>query len=240
MIAMEPILPFVRQRSPRLTFSPCAWLKLQYFCHAGHTEIAGFGITAKADLLYVEDFVTVRQQTSSVTVAMADDAVADFMDRCVDAGLAPQQFLRIWCHTHPGSSAEPSGIDEETFTRVFGSSDWAIMFILSRAGNTYARASFNVGPGATTQFPVVVDWSAWPALVSDPRFSLANLVNEWQAEFADNIQPFPERFSMFPSFSGAPLIDAKPEPFEFDPDKWTDLDQQIWEEYEHHARCYDD
>ena len=87
-----------KHRQPRLTFAPLAWLKLQFLCHLGDTEIGGFGITAKDDLLYVEDFVTVRQRTSMVTVAMDDQAVADFTDRCVDAGLPPQRFLRVWCH----------------------------------------------------------------------------------------------------------------------------------------------
>lgn len=101
------------RRQPQLVFSPLAWLKLQHFCHAGDTEIGGFGITSKNDPLYVIDFVTVRQATTALTVAFADDAVADYIDRCVDAGLAPQNFLRVWCHTHPCSSANPSGIDED-------------------------------------------------------------------------------------------------------------------------------
>jgi hypothetical protein len=37
-----------------LIFSPRAWLKLQYFCHAGDTEVGGFGIAAADDCLYLE------------------------------------------------------------------------------------------------------------------------------------------------------------------------------------------
>src|SRR5450755_3843707 len=153
----------------QLLFAPLAWLKLQFFCHLGDAEIGGFGITSKDDLLYVEDFVTVRQQTSMATVAMDDLAVADFTDRCVDAGLPPQRFLRVWCHTHPGSSPLPSGTDEETFSRVFGPCDWAVMFIVSRTCETYARLSFHVGPHSAMQLPVSVDWSAWPAALADPK-----------------------------------------------------------------------
>jgi len=61
-----------------LTFAPLAWLKLQYFCHAGPTEIGGFGITAENDLLHVLEFVTVRQRVSAVTVRFDDQAIADF------------------------------------------------------------------------------------------------------------------------------------------------------------------
>jgi len=192
---------------PRLTFAPLAWLKLQYFCHAGNTEIGGFALTSKTDPLYVEDFVTVRQQTSSVTVAMDDEAVADFIDRCVDAGMAPQQFLRIWMHTHPGWSVEPSQTDEETFARVFGACDWAVMFILSRAGNSYARLSFHVGPGAVTQLPVAVDWFGWPATLNSASFSITDLLAAWQQEFATNIVPFPEHYPRLLPSPGDSLID---------------------------------
>ena len=72
---------------PILTFAPLAYLKLQYFCHAGETEIGGFGISSEQDLLYVEDFVTVRQHVTSVSVRFEDESVADFFDACVDRGL---------------------------------------------------------------------------------------------------------------------------------------------------------
>src|SRR5262245_15828093 len=109
-----------------LTFAPLAWLKLQYFCHAGPTEIGGFGISSAMDFLYVEEFATLRQSVSPVSVRFADDAVADFFDQGVDRGLSPSRFGRIWCHTHPGSSVTPSGMDEETFARGFGGCDWSL------------------------------------------------------------------------------------------------------------------
>ena len=218
-----------------LIFSPLAWLKLQFFCHAGRTEIAGFGITAKDDLLYVEDFLTVRQRTSPVTVAMDDTAVADFSDRCVDAGLSPQRYLRVWCHTHPGSSPEPSGVDEATFERVFGFCDWAVMFIVSRTGKTFARLSFHAGPGGAMQLPVSVDWSAWPSTVKNASGPMAILSAAWQAEYAANIHPIPEFFPASPVVSGPTAKTLEPAA-----DVWTDLDQQIWEEFEHHERAYCD
>jgi proteasome lid subunit RPN8/RPN11 len=128
----------------RLVFSPLAWLKLMFFLHVGETEVGGFAVTAEEDPLYVQDILTVRQQTTVVTVEFEDTAVADHFDRSVDAGLRPDRFARIWWHTHPGSSAQPSSTDEETFARVFGGCDWSIMFIVSRSGLTYARLGFNV------------------------------------------------------------------------------------------------
>jgi hypothetical protein len=52
----------------------------------------------------------------------------------------------------------PSGTDEETFSRVFGQADWAIMFILARGGDTYTRLRFNVGPGADLLLSVEIDF----------------------------------------------------------------------------------
>ena len=172
---------------PCLTFSPLAWLKLQYFCHAGDTEIGGFGVAADDDPLYVEDFVTVRQHVSAVTVRFEDAAVADFSDRCVDVGLAPARFARIWCHTHPGDSVTPSDTDEETFATTFGSCDWSLMFILGRTGRTYARLAFAAGPGGAFEIPVAVDWSAWAAGFEGACDELAGRVRQWREEYAANV-----------------------------------------------------
>jgi len=62
----------------------------------------------------------------------------------------------VWMHTHPGNSPEPSRTDEVTFARVFGRADWAVMFIIARGGQTYARLRYNVGPGADINVPVEV------------------------------------------------------------------------------------
>jgi hypothetical protein len=127
-----------------LVFSLRAWLKLQYLCHVGETEVGGFGLTPPGYPLYVEDVALVRQACTAVSVAFDDTAVADFFDDQVDAGRRPEQFARIWVHTHPGDCPHPSGTDEETFARVFGGCDWAVMFILARGGATYCRLRTNL------------------------------------------------------------------------------------------------
>ena len=131
--------PRDQQKRPVLRFSPTAWSKLLFFRDHGQTEIGGFGITSSEDLLLVEDFVTVKQEDTAVSVSFDDEAVADFFDAQVDAGRKPEQFARVWCHTHPGECAQPSSVDEETFGRVFGHCQWAVMFVLARDGKTYAR-----------------------------------------------------------------------------------------------------
>ena len=141
-----------------LRFSPTAWAKLLYFREKSYNEVGGFAITDPDDLLFVRDFITVKQEVTSISVKFDDAAVADFFDSQVDSGRRPEQFARIWLHTHPGDSCEPSIVDEETFTRVFGNCQWAVMFIIAQNNKTYSRLSFNVGPGGSILIPTEIDY----------------------------------------------------------------------------------
>ena len=186
-ITKELFAPASRSLEPprrRLTFSPLAWLKLQFLCHAGPTEVAAFGQAAADDPLYLDDVLVVRQRCTPVTVAFDDEAVADLFDQMVDAGIPPGRFARVWLHTHPGASVEPTGTDEETFRRVFGGCDWAVMAILGRTGNTFARLTFNSGPGGSLTLPVHVDWTAWPATAH----LLAGQVARWEQQYAERVE----------------------------------------------------
>lgn len=150
-----------RSRSflPTLRFSPTAWAKLVYLRDLGDMEVGGFGVSSAADPLFVQDIRLIKQTCTAITVCFDDLAVADYFDEQVDHGLQPAEFARLWIHTHPGDSAQPSFIDEETFVRVFGSTNWALMFILARGGQKYARLRLDAGVGAELVIPVAVDYS---------------------------------------------------------------------------------
>jgi hypothetical protein len=163
-----------------MRFNPTAWAKLLFFRDRGPTEVGGFGITPADDLLYVEDIQLVRQSCTDVSVAFDDTAVAEFFEEQVDLGRRPKQFARIWIHTHPGESAEPSHVDEETFERVFGACDWAVMFILSRGGETYARLRFRAGPGGGFEVLTELDFDREFA-ASDQR--------AWAEDYASSVRP---------------------------------------------------
>ena len=177
---------------PALRFSPTAWAKLLFLRDFGDTEVGGFGISSPDNLLLVQDFVLVPQVSSVVTVAFDDAAVADFFDRQIDVGQRPDQCGRIWIHTHPGECALPSGVDEDTFARVFGRSDWAIMAIVARGGQTYARLQFRAGPGGSMTLPVDVDFQT-PFAASHPEAwveeYLACVRNEPDVVFFDDLFP---------------------------------------------------
>jgi len=168
----------IKPTRPCLRFSPTAWAKLLCFRDQGTTEVGGFGVTPADDLLFIEEFVTVKQEVTEASIAFNDEAVADHFERQVDSGRRPQQFARIWLHTHPGESPHPSGVDEETFSRVFGGCEWAVMFIVAQGGNLYARLRFNIGPGGESVIPVSVDYGR-PFGPSDH--------DAWKTEYEANI-----------------------------------------------------
>ena len=78
-------------------------------------------------------------------------------------------------------------MDEETFERVFGNADHAVMFIIGKGGKTHARLRFNVGPGASLMLPVEIDYSRpFPGSDFEAR----------EAEYKANIQPDRDLFRL--------------------------------------------
>jgi proteasome lid subunit RPN8/RPN11 len=225
------VRPVARPAAPALRFSPTAWAKLICLRDLGSTEVGGFAVSAPDNLLAVDDVQMVRQHCTPVTVRFDDQSVADYYDRQIDAGLKPEQFARIWVHTHPADSPHPSSTDEETFCRVFGQFEWAVMFILAQGGQTYARLRFNTGPGGDMTIPVNVDYSR-PFAASD--------FDGWAQEYAANLideDPFaletPGRSSPRSNMSwGAPLISPPQSdpffaPFGYDSDECELLLEQF-------------
>ena len=172
-------IPSLCETTPRLRFTPYAWAKLQFMRDRGLSEVGCFGIAASMkDLLLVADVQLVGQKCSLAGVHFDDDAVADFFDKQVDAGRKPQEFARIWVHTHPGSSAMPSGTDEETFARCFGKANWAVMFILSQSGETYTRITMTEPARFTVRIQAEIDYTAsFPGAASD----------QWEEEYQQNV-----------------------------------------------------
>jgi proteasome lid subunit RPN8/RPN11 len=199
-----------------LRLTAYAWAKLLHLRDLGSTEVGGFGISTQNDLLLIEDICLVKQLCTEVTVRFDDQAVADYFDQQVDAGRAPERFARVWMHTHPGKSPQPSATDEETFGRCFGPSDWALMFILARGGQTYARLRLNAGPGGDLVLPVEIDFTQ-----PFPAASQAAWEQEYhQAVHLEQPLPLGQRLRFTPS-SIERSAPADPDPYPADPD-WDD------------------
>jgi hypothetical protein len=178
-----------RKRAAALRFTPTAWAKLLFLRDVGETEVGGFGISSSDDLLLIEDVQLVGQVCDLASVQFDDSSVADYFDRETDAGVTMARCGRIWLHTHPGDSPAPSSTDEATFARVFGHTEWALMFILARGGRTYARLRFHVGPSGDIELPVHVDY-AQSFAASDHE--------AWLAEYQANVD-FPQTIPLDPS-----------------------------------------
>jgi proteasome lid subunit RPN8/RPN11 len=162
-----------------LRFSPTAWAKMLYFRDRSDNEIGGFGISEPDDLLFVRELATIKQEASCASVKFDDEAVSQFFDQQVDLGRRPEQFARIWAHSHPGDCPQPSSVDEETFARVFNKCQWAVMCVVAQNNKTYARISFNVGPGGQVLIPVEVEF-ACDFGPTDKKL--------WEAEYQANIK----------------------------------------------------
>jgi hypothetical protein len=193
-----------------LRFSPQAWAKLLFFRDRDESEIGGFGITAADDLLRIVEFCSINQDATIASISFDDLAVADFFETQVDAGRRPEQFGRIWLHTHPGNSAQPSGTDEETFQRVFGGCQWAVMFILARNGQCYARLRFNAGPGGELLIPVEIDYR----LPFGP-----SAFEAWEAEYKANVRISP---LLMGPFGARPFLDEVAWTGRSVPDEWLE------------------
>lgn len=128
--------------------------------------------------MLVEDIKLVKQTCTFTTVSFDDESVADFFEDQVAEGLTPEQFARVWIHTHPGASAQPSPTDEETFERVFGNANWAIMAIIACGGEFYARLRLNGGLEQGVLLETEVDFTQ--------PFAGENF-DGWEDEYFDNV-----------------------------------------------------
>jgi len=194
-VEIEELEETMRSRPMTLRFSPIAWAKFLFMRDIGDTEVGGFAITLPDDLLYVDDFVLPKQECGMASVDFKDESVADIVDDMIDEGLKPEQFLRIWIHTHPSMSASPSKTDEDTFERVFGKCDWAIMAIISTDGDKYCRLQVNSGPiPGYFEIPIEVDYESYDFPASDSE--------AWEKEYKEKVEKMTYSYSGYSGYKG--------------------------------------
>jgi hypothetical protein len=172
----------------KLYLHPITLLKIKYLCHLGDTEIGGYGIILEPNKsLYVENFHLVPQVCTSISVDYDDLGRADYLMDQADQGLKPHQCMRVSIHTHPGGSAQPSGTDEANWKNVYGPCDWAIMLILAKGGEMYARLKVKTlhGPAVEVLLDVVEDTAA---LADLQQADLDSLIDQWDEEYFLNVQ----------------------------------------------------
>ena len=89
------------------------------------------GISDPKDPLHIVDFAFLPQECTSVSTDFDEDAQNAWMEEMmIEKKLNPDQFTRVWAHTHPSQSASPSSTDWETFQEIMGNMPWGVMLIL--------------------------------------------------------------------------------------------------------------
>lgn len=183
--------------APTLLFTPYAWAKLEFMRDAGDTEVGGLLLFDAPYSMRVVDLLMCKQQCSSVTVEFDDIGLALLYDRMFTEEVDARRFVGFWWHTHPGSCAKPSGVDELTFHTKFGSKELAMMFILARGGQTSCRLRSNVGPGLAVECPVRIDYAG--------AFGGTNH-SAWKEEYEGNVSKY-----VSPPVVAAPVAMSQPD-----------------------------
>ena len=174
-----------------LRFTAYAWEKLMFMRDTvAHTEIGGLAVSDTEDVMLVHDILIPKQTVTAVSTRFDQAALADTMATLADPEgeyqLPVDCFMRIWIHTHPGTSAEPSGRDIETFTgeKDFGAAPWGVMMILSDSGETHCSFRFTdvFGVQRCVQIPVAqAVYVDVPPIDEDTRLG-------WLKEIQDNVE----------------------------------------------------
>jgi proteasome lid subunit RPN8/RPN11 len=164
-----------------IVFSKDAWDKLLYLRDKGDTEIGGWGVTADDDEFFVEDFFTVKQKCTSVTVEFDDADNNRFAtDMLIKKNKPHKNTQKIWIHTHPGNSPKPSSVDEETLKKMVENlsvDDYIVMFIIAKDSSTYCRLSLKTKFGIMTK---------------ELKCSYCCVENkDWEKEYDDHVEKKP-------------------------------------------------
>lgn len=176
----------------KLRFSLYAWRKMCYIRDLGDTEVSFFAVSKRDALDLVVDVRMPYQTGFSAFTEFDESRLADFFEDMVEGGFHPEEFGRIWCHTHPGNFATPSSKDEETFTKEFSAPNWAIMFILGKAKenpDTTCRLKHKnhpelvhvIGSHCSRELKVEIDYDADIAAINQATR------DAWKAEYEQRL-----------------------------------------------------
>ena len=154
----------------------------------GSTEVSGCCVTHPNNFLCITDFVMAAQECSATSTEMDGEDLLSLMYMMRDQGIDNERWARIWLHTHPGMSPNPSQTDEKEFASNYASQQWAIMAILSTDGRTYCRLKSNVGPTITKELQIRVANGLW---YDDNHVELPfegdDHLSRWAAEYCDKV-----------------------------------------------------
>lgn len=166
-----------------LKFSPKAYLHWQFLCHYGPTEASAFGITNPDDGLLVESLWVPKQECTPVFTSIDDESWHDLFDWAYENNVPNSSIGGVWLHTHPNMSAHPSGVDERTFEEKFHTRPLAVMGIISRTNDVYARVKYNVNGHNSFPLSLEVLWKNFPADLQ----SISEDIKLWEEDYKQKV-----------------------------------------------------
>jgi len=107
-------------------------------------EVAAYGLCYR-NTLHVYDLFIPKQEGAMAEVDMDPNDLAQFQGDLIARGGHPRDALRVWLHTHPMESPQPSGTDMATWRETFSSYDYAVMGIMGNTGKVYFRIATGLG-----------------------------------------------------------------------------------------------
>jgi proteasome lid subunit RPN8/RPN11 len=144
----------------RLTVDRGVWARIMYFAKEADGEISGMGITPKENRWHIEEFVLPKQECTAAHTEFDGTELAKLMDEYIVKGYEPWQTQRVWIHTHPGFSAEPSGPDWANFDANYvrdRDDSWGTMIVVNQKGEVSVNVWFGMLGAVMKGELVVVD-----------------------------------------------------------------------------------
>ncbi len=155
--------------------------KLKFWIDMSFGEFGGFAVTADPnDRFKITDFIILPQTASGGHADLDNMAIAKYTCKMVKSGLQPNQFSRIWFHTHGGSGyfgPHSSTDDDNTFVRAFGQCDWSVMLIFNDAYSVYMELQNNKAHNIGWE----IGFEFWEKPLSKKH-------QGWADEFDDNVR----------------------------------------------------
>jgi len=141
------------------------------------------GVTPDPESLVVTDLIVPVQFDEPAWTEFCPSSLQDILEVWEGAGWEARQFMRVWIHSHPGTSAHPSGQDEAVFRETFGLFDWAVMAIAARGGDTYAKVQSTIrGLRLEQTIPFLFD-------MAPPYGVPADLDQQLERLYSANVRP---------------------------------------------------
>jgi hypothetical protein len=166
-----------------LTFSPEAWLKMNYLLLRAKHKIMAVGVTSPDDLMYVTDLILLKQYNSVKSVRFDQKAWQNYLETNAKLSKDFNTLARVLVITTPDFESGPDDEDDQVFSETMDCFPFAALCVQSRNFEVYCRLRLALGH---------IDYEQEVEVEVDSTDSLLAEVNQqdWNQEYEDfvNVQ----------------------------------------------------